>query len=176
MWHTEDRDSPALVATGPASDFPILPNGQVAFGDKLKGEFSGGFRLDTGKYVTENFGVGLRFWVLANNDDSFSATATTDPLGPGQLISMSRPFFNTATPPGTEDEFAISSSLPLTEGKVWADSAVNMWAAEAYTRLRLNCNNNYKVDFLPGYSHLNLDDTLRSSSDTTSINNNTRFI
>ena len=177
LWHTQDRDSPALVATGPVPGFPVLPNAQVAFGDKLQGEFSGGFRLDTGKYVTENFGVGLRFWILANNNDSFFATATQDPSRPGQLISMIRPFFNTTT--GTEDALAISTNGSLilsppaagTEGRVWADSAVNMWAAEAYTRLRLKCNNNCKVDFLSGYSHLNLDDTLRISSDTVVIPN-----
>ncbi|MGI9468899.1 MAG: BBP7 family outer membrane beta-barrel protein [Rubripirellula sp.] len=176
LWHTQDRDSPALVATGPVPGFPILPDAQVAFGDKLKGEFSGGFRLDTGKYVTENFGVGVRFWILANNNDSFFATATQDPTRPGQVISMSRPFFNTNT--GSEDALAISTNGGLllspgsgTEGKVWADSAVNMWAAEAYTRLRLKCNANCKVDFLSGYSHLNLDDTLRISSDTFVIPN-----
>ena len=177
LWHTQDRDSPALVATGPVPGFPVLPNAQVAFGDKLQGEFSGGFRLDTGKYVTENFGVGLRFWILANNNDSFFATASQDPTRPGQLISMTRPFFNTTT--GTEDALAISTNGSLilspagagTEGKVWADSAVNMWAAEAYTRLRLKCNDNCQVDFLSGYSHLNLDDTLRISSDTLVIPN-----
>jgi len=90
---------------------------------------------------------------------------------------MSRPFFNTVT--GIEDALAISTNGGIltggsdgTEGKVWADSAVNMWAAEAYTRLRLSCNKNCKVDFLSGYSHLNLDDTLRISSDTLVIPNN----
>jgi hypothetical protein len=177
LWHTQDRDSPALVATGPAPGFPVLPDAQVAFGDKLRGEFSGGFRLDTGKYVTENLAVGVRFWILANNNDSFFANATQDPSRPGQLISMTRPFFNTNT--GTEDALAISTNGSLilsppntgTEGKVWADSAVNMWAAEVYTRLRLQCNKNCKVDFLSGYSHLNLDDTLRISSDTLVIPN-----
>ncbi len=176
LWHTQDRDSPALVATGAVPGFPILPDAQVAFGDKLQGEFSGGFRLDTGKYLTENLGVGLRFWILANNNDSFFATATQDPTRPGQVISMSRPFFNTST--GTEDALAISTNGGLilspgsgTEGKLWADSAVNMWAAEAYTRLRLKSNKNCNVDFLSGYSHLNLDDTLRISSDTFVIPN-----
>ena len=177
LWHTQDRDSPALIATGPVPDFPVLPNAQVAFGNKLQGEFSGGFRLDTGKRVTDNLGVGLRFWILANNNDSFFATATQDPTRPGQVISMSRPFFNTET--GTDDALAISTNGGLilspgagTEGKVWADSAVNMWAAEAYTRLRLKCNTTCKVDFLSGYSHLNLDDTLNISSDTFVIPNN----
>ncbi|HBV66246.1 MAG TPA: hypothetical protein DEF45_24855 [Rhodopirellula sp.] len=177
LWHTQDRDSPALVATGAVPGFPILPDAQVAFGDKLQGEFSGGFRLDTGKRLTENLGVGVRFWILANNNDSFFATATQDPTRPGQVISMSRPFFNTET--GTQDALAISTNGGLilspgsgTEGKVWADSAVNMWAAEAYTRLRLKCNKTCKVDFLSGYSHLNLDDTLSISSDTFVIPNN----
>jgi hypothetical protein len=176
LWHTQDRDSPALIATSPAGTFPVLPDAQVVFGDKLEGEFSGGFRLDTGKYLTDNFAVGARFWILANNNDSFYADPRPD------QISMGRPFFNTFF--GTEDSLAISgpgSSIigdavgTGIEGTIWAESSVNMWAAEAYTRLRLNCNKNCKVDFLSGYSHLNLEDVLRISSRTIANPNDYRF-
>ncbi|MAI69761.1 MAG: hypothetical protein CMM01_02475 [Rhodopirellula sp.] len=164
LWHTQDRKSPALVATAPPSTFPVLPNAQVVFGDNLEGEFSGGFRLDAGKHLTENLGVGVRFWILANNNDSFFADAR-----PNQ-ISMGRPFFYPLA--GVEDSLTISGiggNLPSPgnfEGTVVADSAVNMWAAEAYARLRLNCHNNCRIDFLSGYSHLNLDDDLRISSES----------
>lgn len=164
LWHTQDRESPALVATSPSNTFPVLPDAQVAFGDNLEGEFSGGFRLDAGKYLTENLGVGVRFWILANNNDSFFADARPD------QISMGRPFFYPLV--GTEDSLTISGiggNLPSPgnfEGKVAADSAVNMWAAEAYARLRLNCHKNCRIDFLSGYSHLNLDDNLRISSES----------
>ena len=164
LWRTQDRDSPALVTKSPSGTFPILPNADVVFGDKLKGEFSGGFRLDAGKFVTENVGVGGRFWILANNNDSFYADAKPSDY------SMGRPFFNSSV--GTEDVLIISGpgggilgAGPF-EGEVSANSSVNVWAAEAYARLRLNCNNNCKVEFISGYSHFSLDDELSISSIT----------
>ena len=164
LWHTQDRDSPPLVTTSAPSTFPTLPDAQVVFGDKLKGEFSGGFRLDAGKYLTDNFGIGGRFWILANNNDSFYAKAFPDE------ISMGRPFFNSQA--GIEDALLISgpggsiTGAGEFEGDVAADSSVNMWAAEVYTRLRLNCNSKCKIEFLSGYSHLNLEDNLTISSVT----------
>ena len=164
LWHTQDRDSPPLVTRSAPNTFPVLPNAQVLFGDKLEGEFSGGFRLDAGKYVTDNLGVGGRFWILANNNDSFYA----DALPANE--SMGRPFFNAEV--GIEDALLISGINGSIvgggqfEGSVAADSSINMWGAEAYTRLRLNCNSKCKVEFLSGYSHLNLDDSLEISSIT----------
>jgi hypothetical protein len=164
LWHTQDRESPPLVTRSAPNTFPVLPDAQVLFGDKLEGEFSGGFRLDAGKYLTDNLGVGGRFWILANNNDSFYADAR--PVNE----SMGRPFFNSSV--GIEDALLISGINGSIvgggnfEGSVAADSSVNMWGAEAYTRLRLNCNSKCKVEFLSGYSHLNLDDSLEISSIT----------
>ena len=164
LWHTQDRESPPLVTRSAPSTFPVLPNAQVLFGDKLEGEFSGGFRLDAGKYLTDNLGVGGRFWILANNNDSFYADARP------ANESLGRPFFNAEV--GIEDALLISGingsivGGGTFEGSVAADSSINMWGAEAYTRLRLNCNNKCKVEFLSGYSHLNLDDSLEISSIT----------
>ena len=164
LWHTEDRESPPLVTSSAPNNFPVLPDAQVLFGDKLEGEFSGGFRLDAGKYVTDTLGVGGRFWILANNNDSFYA----DALPANE--SMGRPFFNAEV--GIEDALLISGingsivGSGTFEGSVAADSSINMWGAEAYTRLRLNCNSKCKVEFLSGYSHLNLDDSLEISSVT----------
>lgn len=164
FWHTQDRESPPLVARSAPGTFPVLPNAQVLFGDDLEGEFSGGFRLDAGKYLTDNLGVGGRFWILANNNDSFGADAfpTEESLG--------RPFFNAEV--GTEDSLLISGPAgsliapgPV-EGTFFADSSINMWGAEAYTRLRLNCGNKCNVQFLSGYSHLNVDDSLEVHSVT----------
>ena len=164
LWHTQDRESPPLVTKSAPNTFPVLPDAQVVFGDKLKGEFSGGFRLDAGKYLTDNFGVGGRFWILANNNDSYYADAFPNET------SMGRPFFNSQA--GTEDALLISGLNGSIvgggsfEGTVAADSSINMWAAEVYTRLRLNCNSKCKIDFLSGYSHLSLEDNLDISSVT----------
>ncbi|MDE0867205.1 MAG: BBP7 family outer membrane beta-barrel protein [Rubripirellula sp.] len=164
LWRTQDRDSPALITKSPIGTDPILPDADVVFGDKLKGEFSGGFRLDAGKFVTENVGVGGRFWILANNNDSFYADARPSDYW------MGRPFFNAKV--GTEDALLISGpggsivGIGDVEGEVSANSSVNVWAAEAYARLRLNCNNNCKVEFISGYSHFSLDDELSINSIT----------
>ena len=168
LWSMQDRNSPPLVTTSPSGTFPILPGAEVVYGDKLKGEFSGGYRLDAGKFLTDNFAVGGRFWILGENNDSFFRD-----VRPSQYY-MGRPFFNALV--GIEDVLLVSGinggvlGAGDFEGAIAANSDVNVWAAEAYTRLRLNCNSLCKFEFISGYSHFSLDDKLSISSLTFDTN------
>lgn len=174
LWHTQDRKSPPLVTTSDPGTFPVLPesgpdNVQTVFGDDIEGEFSGGFRGDYGKYLTEHFGIGGRFWILANNNDSYFNSQTAQG---GQ--SVGRPFFNTDI--GAEDALLVSGPTggPLGAGPfvgaVAADSSLNLWAAELYSRIKFTCTRSARLDLLLGYSHLQLDDELNISSTTVAVN------
>ena len=173
LWHTADRPMPALVTTSDPGTFPVLPDGgpdnvQTVFGDDIEGEFSGGFRGDFGKYLNDHIGIGGRFWILANNNDSYYNSRTT---APGD--SVGRPFFNTQT--GGEDVLLVSGPAggPLGTGpfagSVAGDSSLNVWGAELYSRLKFTCTRSARLDLLVGYSHFQLDDELNISSTTVTL-------
>lgn len=159
MWFTQDREMPSLVGTSAANTLPTTdePTFNSVFGDNIKGELSGGFRGDYGKWLTDNVGVGGRFWILAENQDSVFLQ------GDGSDQSIGRPFFNTNT--NTEDSLLVSLNGVFT-GAVAAESALDVLGAEAYGRFRFTCNNSCRLDFIGGYTHFNIDDTLRISSTT----------
>jgi hypothetical protein len=162
IWFAPDRRMPALITTSDPQTLPVLPEGgdanvQTVFGDDIDGEVSGGVRLDYGKYLTENVGIGARFWWMANNDDSYYAE------GDGSDRSIGRPFYNVDIP--ANDALLVALDGVFT-GAIAARSELKLWAAEAYGRLKLTCTNSSRMDLIGGYSHFEIDDTLGISSVT----------
>jgi hypothetical protein len=153
---------PALIATSNPNTFPILPEGgsnnvQTVFGDDIDGEVSGGFRLDYGKYVTKNVGIGGRFWWMADNNDSYAAA------GNGSDVSIGRPFYNIAVP--SNDALLVALNGTFT-GSIAAQSELKLWGAEAYSRIKLASHNANKIDLIGGYTHFEIEDSLGISSVT----------
>ena len=162
LWFPQDRDMPALVTTAAAGQAPILGQAgtNVVFGDDINSELSVGSRTDVGRYFTDRVGFGGRYWVLADNNDSIYLS------GDGSAQTIGRPFFNINT--GTEDSLLIASDAPLGNftGEVAANSELEIWGAEAYSRLRVICSRNCMLDFIGGYSHFEINDHLGISSTT----------
>jgi hypothetical protein len=173
MWFAPDRNMPALITTSDPGTLPVLPEGglgnvKTVFGDDIDGEISGGFRLDYGKYLTENIGIGGRFWWMANNDDSYYAS------GDGTQGSIGRPFYNIDIPSNDALLVAIEPVLPVDpdfSGMIAARSELKLWAAEGYARMKLACNKGCQLDLIGGYSHFEIQDKLGISSAT--IDNDT---
>lgn len=172
LWFAQSRDMMPLVTLGPAGSDPtfsddlILPAGaSVAFGDSIDGGLSAGFRGDYGRWISSNVGLGGRFWIMSENEDSFAAG------GAGTGTSIARPFLNLAS--AGEDSVIINNdgtgTLSQFGGDVSASSSLNLWAAEAYTRLKFSCDKQHRVEFLGGFSHFEIDDDLAIAS--TSIEN-----
>ncbi len=170
MWFAQDRDMPALVTTSDPGTFPDLPAGgndnvQVVFGDDIEGKLSAGFRSDYGMWVTDNVGIGGRFWILAENSDSYSGS------GDGTGDSIGRPFFNVDS--GSEASLLVNIDGNLSNGSTFggfvdAESSLNIMAYEGYARTRFSCSKTCRLDFLAGYSHFEIEDSLHISS--TSVN------
>jgi hypothetical protein len=170
LWFAQDRDMPALVTTSDPGTFPDLPAGgndnvQVVFGDEIEGELSAGFRSDYGMWVTNNVGLGGRFWILAENNDSYFAS------GDGTGDSIGRPFFDGAN--NSQASLLINIDGALSAGStfggfVGAESSLDIKAYEAYARTRFSCSKSCRLDFLAGYSHFDIEDSLQISS--TSVN------
>jgi len=163
LWFTQDRRTPPLITTSAPGTFPVLgvePTTQVVFGDDVSGELSGGFRGDYGKYITDNFGIGGRIWFFASNNDSFFGD------GDGSNRSIGRPFFNTSLGAGGDiDSFSVAQEGLFT-GAVAANSKLDIWGAEAYSRVRFSCTKSCRLDFIGGYSHFEINDELGISSTT----------
>jgi hypothetical protein len=166
LWFPQARRSPALAATAPAGEFPDLSNpNAVPIGEQFGNTLTPGLRLDAGRYFAGgNFGIGGRFWTLADDDDSFSLS------GDGTTQSIGRPFFNASPGAGFEDAVQIGfedGSNDTFDGSVSAVSSLSIIAAEAYGRLNFVRGNEYHVDFIGGYSYFDIDDDLFITSRST---------
>ena len=163
LWFAPDRRTPPLVTTSAPGTLPIIgvePTTQVVFGDDVSGELSGGFRGDYGTYITDNIGIGGRIWFFASNNDSFFGD------GDGSDRSIGRPIFNTSLGAGgLEDAFLVAQDGLFT-GAVAANSKLDIWGTEAYSRLRFSCTKSGRLDFIGGYSHFEINDQLGISSTT----------
>jgi hypothetical protein len=162
VWFAPDRDMPALITTSNVNTLPVLPEGgtnnvQTVFGDDIDGEVSGGFRLDYGKFVTKNVGIGGRFWWMADNNDSYAAA------GNGSDMSIGRPFYNIDVP--GNDALLVALNGTFT-GSIAAQSELKLWGAEAYSRIKLASHNANRIDLIGGYTHFEMEDTLGISSVT----------
>ncbi len=167
LWFLQDRNAPPLVGTSAAGVLPRLPDANTVFGNDLAGGFSVGYRGDAGIYLTDNFGIGGRYWVLDTNDESVNLS------GNGSDLSIGRPFFNTAL--NLEDSLLVASTASGSTfaGSVSGRSALDMYAAEAYARLKLGGSQSAQIELIGGYSHFSVEDKLHISS--TSVQNTGRI-
>ena len=162
LWFVQDRNSPALVTTSATGTLPTLPTATTVFGGDLNGGLSAGYRGDVGVFLSDNFGVGGRFWWISENEDSFGIS------GPGTGQSIGRPFFNTVA--GIEDALLVNLENNFS-GSVQASSQLDLFAAEAYGRANLGSTKSSQLDLIGGYSYISIEDELQISS--TSLNANT---
>ncbi len=167
LWFPQQRRTPALVSTAPEGVQPVpgQPGMDIAFGGDVGDDLTPGFRLDAGRYLTENFGIGGRFWMLDEDREHFSMS------GRGTGTSIGRPFFNTDQP--GPDAILVNLDGEFA-GSVAFESELRMLAAEAYGRLKFGRGANYRVDLIGGYTHFNIDDRLLASSTTVDTDSGTR--
>ncbi|QDT13002.1 hypothetical protein K239x_50170 [Planctomycetes bacterium K23_9] len=163
LWFMQDRNSPALIAVSGPGVLPREPATTTIFGGDLNGGLSAGYRGDAGIYLSENVGVGGRFWILSQNEDSESVS------GNGNDQSIGRPFYNSLL--NIEDSLLVAFQNNFS-GSVTGTSKLDMMAAEAYGRINLGCTKTCQLDLIGGYSYFSVDDELRVSS--TSVQNTGR--
>jgi hypothetical protein len=168
LWFPQGRESGPLIiesdpGTLPIDDLAITPSAQTVFGGESAAELTAGFRTDAGLWLTDNVGVGGRFWGLAESSQAYAFS------GNGDEKSVGRSFFNTDF--GGEDSVPIAltgvAGGPDLSGSITAENTLDIWAAEAYARLRFGCSKNCQLDFIGGYSHFDIDDSLFIDSTTT---------
>lgn len=172
LWFPQVRSSAPLVSTSAAGTLPELDQGgRTAFGgnDAFGGELQAGFRIDGGVMLSENLGVGGRFWMLGQTSDKYSRS------GDGTDGSIGIPFYDTDLSTGAENALRIAYADGINTGDVdfagtvSARSSFSVYAAEAYGRLRLLAGKGYRSDLIGGYSHFNIEDDLSLHAAATQI-------
>ena len=161
LWFTQSRNLPPLIVGNP-NDISVIPRldqpgVQTLFGDgEGDDEMSVGVRLDYGKYLSDNIGIGGRFWTLADNSVSASYNASNYN---GSLGIYNFDYNPTVAPnPGNDSVVLSANNGGLNVlGNARVEDSVELWAAEAYARLKFSCNKNCRLDFIGGFSHINLE-------------------
>ena len=164
MWFVQPVETPPLVTVAPQGQFPDLtnPNTQVAFGGELDSDLSVGFRGDYGKWVTDDIGIGGRFWIIDESSDSYYRQSN------GSDVSIGRPFFNTGL---NQNDALIVALDGQFAGSVSAESSIDLLAAEAYARINFVSGSCCRTDLIGGYSYFQIDHLLTANS--TTVNNGT---
>lgn len=162
MWFPQARTSAPLITTAPPGLAPIIgpayPDTQVVFGgeDGLGGDLTPGFRIDAGKYLSKNFGIGGRFWFLGEDEASYSAQSD------GTAFNLGRPIYDTNA--SQNDAILVGATdvggNTLFAGSITAESKLEMIAGEAYGRLMFACGDEYRTDLIGGYTYFGIDDSL----------------
>jgi hypothetical protein len=174
LWFTGDRPSPPLVVGSNSNSLPVLPEGgannvSVLFGDSIEGdELSAGVRLDYGKYISDNVGIGGRFWTLAENSSDYLASSdgvNQPSLGLSHFDTTPGFVGESALLVGFSGDGVVGNSAADFVGTVGIEDALDLMGAEAYARLKFSCTKNCRLDFLGGFSYFQVDNLLRIGAD-----------
>jgi hypothetical protein len=162
-----DQPGTARSAVG----LPTTPGQKVLFGGPgLNGGLRTGFRINAGLWLdcARLWGFEGDYFFLGSAHDSGSFTA---PSG----FPLSRPFFNIST--GLPDAELVS--FPgVVSGSVTVSARNTFNGGGAFVRRNLCCNfdtcdpccvTGYRIDFLAGYRHFQMNDTLQVREDLTSL-------
>ncbi|WP_044304138.1 BBP7 family outer membrane beta-barrel protein, partial [Rhodopirellula sallentina] len=170
LWFPQVRSTVPLVSTNAAGTLPELDLGAAtAFGgqDAFGGDLQAGFRLDGGVMLSEDFGMGGRFWMLGEAEDSYSAS------GDGTTGSIGIPFFDSDLVADQENSILVAYSDGTGggdtdfQGNINVESTLEMYGAEGYGRLRLLGGKGYRSDFIGGFSHFGIEESLTLAATAT---------
>ncbi|MCM2371789.1 BBP7 family outer membrane beta-barrel protein [Aporhodopirellula aestuarii] len=170
LWFPQVRSTVPLVSQNTAGALPELDQGAtVAFGgqDAFGGDLQAGFRLDGGVMLSEDFGMGGRFWMLGEAEDTYNAS------GDGTTGSIGIPYFDSDLIANQENALIIAYSDGTGagdvdfQGQIAVRSTLEMYGAEGYGRLRLLGGKGYRSDFIGGFSHFGIEEGLTLAATTT---------
>ncbi|GAG40532.1 unnamed protein product, partial [marine sediment metagenome] len=156
LWWFQDRKSPPLMVVAAPGQLPVLGDNntvRTVFGNSINGGMSPGFRGDYGIWLDAGIGVGTRLTWLSENESTANAS-NPGPVG----ISIAAPYIDTSL--GGAENGLLGALDPTFSGSIAARSALEVYGAEAYGRLRHCAGSCARIDFIAGYSHYNVDDEL----------------
>lgn len=159
LWFVQPRDTAPLIVESNGGTLPFLgePSARTVFGGNTDTDLSVGFRGDMGVWLSDNVGVGGRFWIIDSSGEDYSNASN------GDNLSIGRSFFDPELP---GESGLIVAFDGVFQGSIQAESELDMLGAEAYARMKIGCSKNAQLNLIGGYSHFQIDDSLRISSTT----------
>ncbi|MEZ6115485.1 MAG: BBP7 family outer membrane beta-barrel protein [Pirellulaceae bacterium] len=160
LWWNKGRDLPALVTTSPngtaQADAGVLgvPGTSILFGNDQYGrDAESGQRYTLGLWLNslQTLGVGGRLFSLGPQDVSFARSSTGDPI-------LARPFYNVDL--AAQDSLLIAYP-GINEGGVNVNYSTEISGQDVYLRKLLYSGYCNRIDFIGGYHHTTIDDSLR---------------
>ncbi len=171
LWFPQSRTSPLLAGTNAQpGGLPVVgqPGFTPQFGGRTSSGMETGFRADVGKYFADGqLGLGARLWFLSDATEGYSASSDG-------TVSLGVPFFDTAF--GAEGGLLVGFDPNVGGGTVLNGTLdiateLSIAASEFYGRLAVLDCQDYRVDFLGGYSYFNIEDDLALNVSTVRVAN-----
>lgn len=162
---------PALVTSAPVGTAEEIAGqlGQsstqrlLGGGGPISDELQVGFRLTMGTWLTADrlYGLQFRYWMAGDKNDNFSFTDTDFPI-------LARPFLNTTTATAAQDTQVIA--YPNTKsGGIAVSSTSRLYGLNLLIRRAAYQDRFSRIDWLYGYQHIGLRETLGINTNTTVI-------
>ena len=158
---------PALVTTAPSATPQTVagrlgdPNTQILLGNNpLSDAAHAGFRITLGTWLRQDqyYGLLFRYWNAGDKNDTLNFNSNQNQI-------LARPFRNTTTGTGVQDTQLIAFPNQST-GNISVSTGSEVYGLNIMLRRLAYQDRFTRVDWLYGYQHVSIDETLSISSDT----------
>lgn len=159
---------PALVTTSDAGTL-IGDAGQlglsttdILLGDtRLNEDSNAGFRLTLATWLgqREEYGLMFRYWTAGDQDDEYS-------FGSNQFPILARPFFNTSIANAFENDALVVAFPGTSTGSIRVATTSSVEGLELSLKRLLYRDRFTRIDWLYGYQHASIDESIGISSTT----------
>ena len=167
MYWRRAAGPPPLVTTAPngtaQADAGQLgdPATQILLGNtSLSDAANAGFRITLGTWLRQDryYGLLFRYWNAGEKNDTFNFTSNQNEI-------LARPFLNTTTGTGVQDTQLIAFPNQST-GNISVSTGSEVYGLNIMLRRLAYQDRFTRVDWLYGYQHVSIDETLSISSNT----------
>ncbi|MFK7734634.1 MAG: BBP7 family outer membrane beta-barrel protein [Pirellulaceae bacterium] len=173
MYWRRDQGPPALVttsATGTAADVAgelEQATTDILFGNgTLSNDATAGIRLTFNTWLDAQkcYGLTLRYW--NTGDQNLSST-----FGSSDFDILARPFFNTTTTGSEEQDTQLVAFPNESIGSIQIDTESAVGGLDFYLRRELYSDRFNRLEWLWGYQHASVEESLSVFSNTTVTGN-----
>jgi Putative beta barrel porin-7 (BBP7) len=137
------------------------PNTQILLGNaSLSDTANAGFRITLGTWLRHDryYGLLFRYWNAGEQNDTFNFTSSQNEI-------LARPFLNTTTGTSAQDTQLIAFPNQST-GNISVSTGSEVYGLNIMLRRLAYQDRFTRVDWLYGYQHVSIDETLSINSNT----------
>ncbi len=165
---------PALVTTSPdgtaagiAGELGRATTSTLLGNTRLNEDLNVGVRITLAAWLDQEatYGLMFRYWNAGDQDDTYNFSSDTHSI-------LARPFFNTTVPNAFENDTQLIAFGNQLTGNISVETTSAVEGLEISVRRRLYQDRFTRVDWLSGYKHIGINESLTISSNTNVTANN----